>query len=285
MSKYTSKIIERPPRMALNNEYPPSIPGVVMPHYEIHDDWIDDAFRQKVHDYLMNRKWCQVWTDLHAEMQFYKPADFDEGWINAAMHQRKLHQPRTLFGSDLSSIEKLHPIIAELWHKINKQLGGNYEITGCPEGQAWKDYPCPTPSDPNLSTGWRVYANASPHDLISCQGYIHRDTPDVFDDSTVTILFVTTKEWYPSWGGEIFLYPEDPSGASGDHQQFNNGIAQQNRAFQIGWPDDGKVVSLKPGRLICYDGRTLHSTQPTRHRYNTEMSMRVAYRARKCKDN
>jgi len=188
-----------------------------------------------------------------------------------------------MFGSDEDSTRNRHPVIGELWDVINAQLGNNYAITGTPEGMYWKDYPVPEPTDPTLKAGWRVYANGTRHDELSMQGYIHRDNADLTDETSVTMLWVASLEWYPSWGGEILLYPEDHDGLTGDHQQFNNGPHQQCRNYKIGWQDDGKLICLRPGRLVLYDGRTLHSTQPSRHRYNTIMNMRVVFRARKIK--
>jgi hypothetical protein len=40
-------------------------------------------------------------------------------------------------------------------------------------------------------------------------------------------------------------------------------MSSQNRNFNIGWADEGKIVSPKPGRIVIYDGRTLHTTRPS----------------------
>lgn len=262
---------------------PYSIPGTAMPHWEVHDKVVDDQFHKTVYEYLLNCSWAQRWSQLPSELQLFKPGEWDTSWLDASVAKRTIGQPRAMFGSDYDTTKKRHPIIAELWDKINSHLGNCYEISGTSEGMPWKDYPCPTPTDPDLSTGWRVYANGTHHDLLSLQGYAHRDTHDLSDENSVTMLWVSNLEWYPSWGGEIMLYPEDPTGATGDHQQFNTGSHQQRRNFQIGWPDEGRTISLRPNRLIVYDGRTLHSTLPSRHRYNSIMNMRVAFRARKIK--
>jgi hypothetical protein len=160
-------------------------------------------------------------------------------------------------------------------------LDNKYEITGHPEGMYFDKHPIPEPADSNLSKGWRVYANATMHDMISMSGFPHRDTPKLEDDTTVTILYVANPTWYPSWGGEIQFFPEDPDGLTGDHQQFNQPDKhEQSRNYNVGWADEGKQVSLKPNRLIVYDGRTLHLTNPSRRRYNSELSRRVVFRAR-----
>ena len=262
---------------------PYSIPDVHMPHWETHDNFVNAELHKKVYDYLLQCSWHQRWTGVQSELQLFKPGDWNDSWASAAVYKNTVGQPRTMFGSDEDSTRKQHPIIAELWDVINAQLGNAYAITGADEGMAWKDYPCPIPTDPNLSTGWRVYANATPHDLISLQGYVHRDNFNIQDETSVTILWIASPEWYPSWGSELLLYPEDPDGSTGDHQQFNNGSNQQRRNFRVGWQDEGKMICMKPGRLIVYDGRTLHSTQPSRHRYNSIMNLRVVFRARKIK--
>ena len=265
------------------NNPPFSVPDVKIPHWEIHDNVVDIEFQKQVHEYLQNCTWHQVWSTIPGELQRFKPADNDNSWLDPSISRSTLNQPRTMFGSDYSSTKKRHPIIAELWDRINEKLGNNYSISGADEGMAWQEYPVPTPEDPNLSTGWRVYANGSVHDFLSLQGYVHRDNFDLADETSVTILWVSNLEWYPSWGGEIMLYPEDPDGLTGDHQQFNYGQHQQKRNFKIGWPDEGKLVSLRPNRLLMYDSRTLHATLPTRHRNNSTMFTRVCFRARKIK--
>lgn len=282
----THKIISRSPQEFLlpeHNTPPFSIPNVVMPHWEIHDNMVSAELHNQVYNYLLQCKWHQKWTQVKGELQLRTPGDWNDSWINAATVRPMLGQPRTLFGSDEASTKKKHPLIAHLWSEINSRLGNCYAITGVDEGMAWRDYPIPSPEDPNLSRGWRVYANATPHDMITLGGYIHRDNFNLDDDSSVSMLWIGSLEWFPSWGSELFLYPEDPNGLTGDHQQFNNGAGQQRRNFQIGWQDDGKMITMRPNRLIIYDSRTLHSTQPSKHRHNTIMNMRVVFRARKIK--
>lgn len=258
----------------------PSIPNVHLPKIVIKDNLVDSEMHKQLWDYLNKQVWHHWWTPLPGEMQVYRPSDYDDSWINAAVIQRKLGMPRCMFGSDEHSIKKKHPIIWDLWQIINQSLDNQYEITGVPEEMSWEEYPVPKPEDPSLETGWRVYANASAHDLIQGGGSPHRDTINVLDDTTATILWVANQEWYPSWGGELMFYPEDPKGLTGDHQQFGN---SQKRDFNIGWPDAGKLCCLVPNRLIAFDGRTLHATIPTRHRVNVEPIRRVVFRARKKK--
>lgn len=283
MSKYRSIDAGPPTRMPEHHNPPYSIPGVHLPHWEVHDNFIPIDFQKKVHEYLLNCTWHQRWEGLSGELQIFKPSDWDDSWINAAVMHRTVGQPRTMFGSDLYTTQRRHPIIAELWEKINHHLGNCYEISGAAEGMAWKDYPCPAPKNPELETGWRVYANATMHDYITTNGYVHRDNFNLHDETSVTMLWIASEEWYPSWGGELMLYPEDPTASTGDHQQFNQGSGQQRRNFQIGWQDDGKLITMRPGRLIIYDGRTLHSTNSSRRRYNTTSNRRVVFRARKIK--
>jgi len=272
------------PTLLPEHHNPPySIPNVTLPHWETHDNMVSTELHKKVYDYLMQCPWHQKWTQLSSELQLFRPNDWNDSWINAGAMRRTVGQPRTMFGSDEDTTKRKHPIIGELWDAINSKLDNCYAITGADEGMAWKDYPAPKPTDPNLSPGWRVYANGTVHDMITLQGYVHRDNFDIADENSVTMLWIASLEWYPSWGGELLLYPEDPSGATGDHQQFNQGSGQQRRNFQIGWQDEGKMICMRPNRLIIYDGRTLHSTQPSRHRYNSVMNMRVAFRARKVK--
>jgi len=274
---------ESPKLLPEHNNPPFSIPGVIMPHYEVHDNIVSTNLHQKVYEYLLQCPWHQQWMSIGNQLQLFRPSDWDESWLSPSVTKTTLNQPRTMFGSDEASTKKKHPIIGELWDSINASLGNCYEISGFGEGCAWKDYPVPTPQDPNLSKEWRAYANGTRHDLISLQGYVHRDTFDISDENTVTMIWVASLEWYPSWGGELILYPEDPEGSTGDHQQFNAGSAQQRRNFRIGWQDEGKMICFRPNRLVIYDGRTLHSSNPSRYRHNATMLMRVVFRARKIK--
>lgn len=284
MSKFKSITQSSLPAKAQykSNNPPYSIPGVHLPNIEVHDDLLDKDNHQQVWEYLIGQVWHHEWTfPAKPELQIYKPSDWDDSWINSLTIRQSLSMPRCLFASDETSLQKKHPIIWELWNSINARLNNRYEITGNPEGVKWRDYPCPEPADPNLSKGWRVYANASVHGGINGNGYIHRDTSNLSDETSVTIIWMASPVWYPSWGGELMFYPEDPDGLTGDHQQFNVNIrGAQQRDYNIGWQDAGKTVSLKPNRLLVYDGRTLHSTPSTKHYYNTEMQRRIVFRAR-----
>jgi hypothetical protein len=256
-----------------------SIPNVIMPEVNVYDNLVSKELHKDLWEYLISRVWAHAWLPKEGVMQLYRPSDYDDSWYSAYV-PRHLNQPRTLFGSDEASIKSQHPLVWQLWNEINAKLNNEYEITGNTEGTVWKDYPCPPTEDPALKQGWRVYANATPHDMLATGGYIHRDSKNLEDTDSVTIIWVANQEWYPSWGGELTFYPEDPTGSTGDHQQFN-AAGQQSRGFKIGWADEGKTVSLKPNRLIVYDGRTLHSTAPTKHRFNTEQIRRIVFRARK----
>lgn len=280
MSKYISLPITCPPFKEHKNP-PFSIPGVHLPEIQVYDNVVDVDFQKKVFEYLLDQVWHQQWSAIPGELQVYKPSQCDDSWINAASIKRTINMPRCLFASDNKSLEENHPLIWELWGKLNACLGNKYDISGVAEGMFFDKQPCPEPADTNLPKGWRVYANASAHDLIGLGGFIHRDTANLADETSVTIIWVANPEWYPSWGGEIQYYPEDPDGLTGDHQQFNKAQNhQQSRNYNIGWLDDGKTVSLRPNRLIVHDGRTLHCSTPTKRRFNSEMSRRVVFRAR-----
>ena len=268
------------PRSKEHNNPPFSIPGVHLPEISVHEDIVDAAMHKELWDYLNNQLWYNAWSGVEPEMQIYRPNEWDDSWINAVSNRTTLEMPRCLFASDEASLQKKHALVWKLWEHINARLGNKYEIAGNPEGVAWNSYPCPPTQDPSLKQGWRVYANATPHDMISIGGHAHRDTPDLNDDTTATMVWIANPEWYPSWGGELMFYPEDPTGATGDHQQFGQGRWHQRRNFNIGWPDEGKIVCMKPNRLIAWDGRALHTVTPTRHRYNTIPNRRIAFRTR-----
>ena len=167
---------------------PYSIPGVNLPEIKVIDDLVDANTHQKLWDYLLTQTWHHAWTGIPKYLQTYKPSESGNDWAALGMFKNTVHLPRCLFGSDEASVKKDHTLIWLLWKKINAALGNMYEITGHPEGMNWKDYPCPAPIDSELPTGWRAYANANLSQHIMLAGNIHRDTPDLYDDSTVTII-------------------------------------------------------------------------------------------------
>lgn len=255
-----------------------NIPNCHLPKIEVFDNVINEKLHQKIWEYLNGIEWYQYWHDLPGELQIHRPRDGDS-WINAASIHRTLAMPRSPLASDESSLKSVHPLIHLLWLEINKFLGNQYEITGPTEGMIW-DLPCPPTADPELKQGWRVYANATVHDNIALGGHVHRDNPDLLDETSFTIIWIANTEWYPTWGGHLLFYPEDHGGTTGDHQQFETSWIAQNRSFNIGWPDDGRMVTLRPNRLLVYDSRALHSANPTTRRWNCDVIRRVVFRAR-----
>jgi hypothetical protein len=180
-----------------------------------------------------------------------------------------MFMPRACFGSDEHSLLQNHQPVYDLWKKINSALGNEFVIEGSPEGMPMDElddpiWQVPDPVNPNLEKGWRVYANAQPSESIKRSHGIHRDTIDLDDDSCYTLLYVANPEWYPSWFAECIFYPNDLENETGDTQQYQSILqANQSRNFSIGWADEGKMISPKPGRIILYDGRTLHTTRPS----------------------
>lgn len=257
---------------------------------KIHDNVIPLEFREKVWDYINNQKWYATWRPVAPYMTEHTPS---LGNFMRASHKiMSLRLPtmwmhRACFGSDEHSLKENHPLIWELWNKINAHAGNIYEITGTPEDMSaypldHENWQPPATVDPNLSQGWRVYSGGQLDESIKRSHGVHRDTIKIDDDSTRTILYVANLEWYPSWFAECIFYPEDPKGETGDYQQFQKGSYSQARDFNIGWLDEGKIVSPKPGRIMDYDGRTLHTTRPTAV-WAKEIRKVIAFRVRRIK--
>jgi hypothetical protein len=128
----------------------PSIPDTILPEILIKDNLIDTKLHLALHEYLLNQTWHHWWAPLPGETQIYKPNDWDDSWINAAVMSRSIGMPRCMFGSDEDSVRKKHPLVWELWRQINSALGDQWDITGIPEEMAWDKYPVPVPSDPTF---------------------------------------------------------------------------------------------------------------------------------------
>jgi hypothetical protein len=57
------------------------------------------------------------------------------------------------------------------------------------------DWQPPATQDTNLKQGWRVYASGQPNEFVKRSHGVHRDTIDLNDDTTRTILYVANLEW------------------------------------------------------------------------------------------
>lgn len=234
---------------------------------KIFDDFIDFDFRKEVWDYIQNKSWHVCWKAIESKHKHYDyvPATvkqwerMNQNWIPSMV------MPRLAFASDAGTLERDHPLIYNLWEKISNAIGSEFKIAGVPEGMP-SDFigktKAPEPLDISLTEGWRVYANSQPSENIKRSHGVHRDNPDIEDDSCYTLLYVANLEWYPTWFAECVYYPNDVETQTGDTQQYQDGFGQ-NRGFGVGWLDEGKVVSPRPGRIILYDSRTLHTTRPS----------------------
>lgn len=235
------------------------------------DNFIPDSFRKEVWNYIQSQIWHVTWKKQLFDYQNYDYVPSQEtNWIklNSAKTSPSMYMPRSCFSSDEDNLEKNHPILFKLWKEINSVLGNQFSVKGMPEGTImeilndplWEP---PIPADPTLSNGWRVYANSQPNEIIKRSHGVHRDSIYLDDDRYYTLLYIANLEWYPSWFAENIFYPDDLD-STGDTQQFQGVVkGNQSRNFPIGWADNGKIVSPRPGRLILYDSRTLHTTRPS----------------------
>jgi hypothetical protein len=243
---------------------------------QIIDNVIPEHTRQEVWSYLKDQLWHFRYKQDNSYDSFVPSTD----GIDYRRDPKSAHgtmMARATLACDVKFLELKHKIIFDLWNSINNALGNKYEITGYPEGMPSYDAPGfgPKTAIPGLLPGWRVYTNAQYQEDIKHSHGIHRDTPDLNDPDTVTILYVANTEWYPSWFSEIVYYSDTPSG---DTQQFQaSDIDAQRRNFDLGWAQE--IVSPVPGRIICYDGRTLHTTRPAAL-WAKEPRVTLAFRAR-----
>jgi hypothetical protein len=228
---------------------------------QVIDNAIDEELRKEVWNYLQDQVWYIKYKQ-DSSLESYVPSrdGFDVPNKNPlAVHGTTL--ARTALACDKNYLKARHKPIFKIWEMINHSLGDKYDITGHPEGlpqQFLKEY-TPFTAIPNLKAGWRVYTNGQYQENIKHSHGVHRDNPILDDDTTATILYIANLEWYPTWFGEVVFYSDK---ATGDKQQFQVADASaQRRNFDIGWPE--KIVAAVPGRIICYDGRTLHTTRPT----------------------
>lgn len=248
---------------------------------QVHDNLVPLDLQKQVWNYLEQQKWHIFWYPrpaLPGKLSHFRPKEGIKEWVlcyptwpNASFH-------RCCLGRDEEHLKSTHPLISKLWDAINQGLNNEYEITGYPEDMFDDEYSKQHGED---GWGWRVYVNGTLGQVNTGTWGPHRDTPDLEDETSVTILYCLNLEWYPRWSGEFVFFPEDPEGLTGDHQQFNKGEHMQHRGYNIGWPDQGRIVSPVPGRTIVFDGRCLHNTNPPSTSASYKPQWRIAFRARR----
>lgn len=248
----------------------------------VRDNLVPKEMQEEVWNYLHQQTWHVYWFPrpaLPGSLQRFKPANGVKDWVK--------HWPtiwtgasfqRCCLGRDKAHLTEKHPLILKLWERINSGLGNAFELTGYPEDMFDENY---SKDHGEGEWGWRIYVNGMLGTINTGTWGPHRDTPDLDDKTSVTILYFVTPTWYPRWGGEINFFPEDLTGETGDHQQFNKGDHMQQRNYNVGWLDKGKVVSPVPGRTVIYDGRCLHNANSPTSLPTDPPLWRIAFRARR----
>jgi hypothetical protein len=238
--------------------------------YYVYDNIINDKLQKEIWQHLLNQTYfakrkSEENRKIIKDIIQYKPIDNKKEYLNKDLpnvNDQNMH--RTTFGNNEEEI-KIHPPISQLWNKVKEVIGAEWNINGDPEGIV---------KNPNLIES-RVYVNIQPTEEIKKSHAIHRDTTNINETNNYTLLYIANPEWHPSWFAENIFYEDDES--SLDRQQFQYGHGQ-SRNFGIG--DPYAIISPKPGRVILYDGRTLHTTRPAAI-WAKEMRYAVAFRIRK----
>lgn len=221
--------------------------------YEIHDDVISKEQQDTVWKYMRGLEHYAMMKDATypkgGTVVTYFPEDKKQEYLDKSLpswNSQFMH--RVVFGNTETDLAFRHPVINKLWNNINKHLGNKFTIEGDKEG-------CWSPSNNNYMA--RVYVNVQGNEEIKRSHGVHRDTIDMNEEKNFTLLYLANPVWYPTWFGENIFYENDDS--TGDTQQFQKGWGQ-SRNFNVGYPY--ATIPTVPGRIIVYDGRTLHTTRP-----------------------
>jgi hypothetical protein len=218
---------------------------------ETYDNLIEDDLRLRVWDYIQHQDFHATRKDVKypqpGSIIWYKPIDGKKEYLDESIPSvNSQYMHRCVFGNNEQDLEQ-HPVILELWNSINSRFNNKFIIDGDEEGIADNRY--------NMA---RVYVNAQMDETIKRSHGIHRDTIDLDEETHFTLLYMANPVWYPTWMAENVFYSDDPT--TGDAQQFQKGQGQ-NRGFTVGYPF--AIVPPIAGRIVLYDGRTLHTTKPT----------------------
>jgi hypothetical protein len=243
-------------------------------YVETVDNVIAQDLQVKVWDYVQDQTYYasrKVFPFPHtiATIKYIPNQDKKEYLDESLPNYNNQFMHRCSFAVEEADLQK-HPVIQELWNNINKNFNNKFEITGYPEGRFWSEGSLYTEGFVNS----RAYVNVQPIETINRTHGIRRDTVDLTDDKSYTMLYIANPEWYPSWFAETLFYADDNN--ANDRQQFQKGFGQ-SKDFGIG--DSFLTVCPKPGRIILWDGRTLHTTKPAAVWAN-QMRYAVAFRLR-----
>ena len=237
---------------------------------ETYDNLIPDALRFDVWNYIQHQSFHATRKNVNypdvGSIIYYVPAEGKKEYMDdsiPSVNSQYMH--RCVFGNNEKDLEQ-HPVILELWNKINASLGNQFVIDGDEEGIADRRLAYPMS---------RAYVNAQMDETIKRSHGIHRDTIDLEEENHYTLMYIANLEWYPSWMAENVFYCDDET--TGDTQQFQKGMGQ-SRGFNVGYPF--AIVSLLAGRVILYDGRALHTTKPTAP-WAPQMRYAVVFRIRR----
>jgi hypothetical protein len=212
---------------------------------------------QKFHATRKDKAYPEVGTIVN-----YVPADGKKEYLDKSIPSvNNQYMHRCVFGNTRTDLMEKHSVIDELWEVINNSFEDKFVINGDPEGIADNEHKIA-----------RVYVNAQPQETIKRSHAIHRDTIDMDQEKNFTLLYFANPVWYPSWMAENMFFFDDEE--TGDSQQFQKGHGQ-SREFPVGWPY--ATVCPKPGRILIYDGRALHTTKPA-SAWAEEMRYAVVFR-------
>ena len=239
--------------------------------YFTYDNVINQELQKEVWSYLLNQTYHakRKTENKNNDRLFvvkYKPIDGKKEYLTTDLpNVNEQYMHRTIFGNNEEDLKQHFPIF-KLWNEIKKTIVNNWSIEGNPEGFSTSDL---------SKTDCRVYVNIQPNERIKRSHTIHSDSNDLTEGKNYTLLYIANPVWYPSWFAENIFYETDTN--SEDKQQFHKGYGQ-SRNYGIGEPY--AVVPPKPGRVILYDGRTLHTTRPTAI-WAEEMRYAIAFRIKK----
>ena len=235
---------------------------------DVVDNVIDQHLQKDVWEYILSQSFHATRKDVSypdvGTVINYVPKENKKEYLDQSIPSvNNQYMHRCVFSKGQSDLNN-HPIILNLWEHINKHFNDSFIIGGDPEGIA----------DNNFNYA-RVYVNAQPEETIKRSHGIHRDTINLKKTRNYTLLYIANPEWYPTWFGENIFYEDDED--SEDKQQYQKGYGQC-RGFGVGNPF--LTVSPKPGRIILYDGRTLHTTKPVAA-WSPEIRYAVVFRLKK----
>ncbi len=267
------------------------------PRVTYYDNLVPDKLHAEMYKWAKSVPYYAGFAMADKDIPKFDHIPLEDSHVIPSFVRRALYRhPIATTTAEFNRREDCQPV-KDLWDLINKEIfdGRASYADGIPEGHPGLIGPDVMFSDPagsyckkykfspvRVKEGWTVYLNARASIKSGGQipkvnqkdtdGAIHRDTSNDKDtvkyseEGMYTVLFVTNREWLPSWRGDVQYFGEEDTGET-----------HWKRGYNLGFPN--AIVGNMPGRIIVQESYAIH-TGITPSVAAPEMALRMGFRVK-----